>query len=102
MNFSVMELSVLIHDLKQQRPIRRVIRREPVWNEDERPFPAFKFGNELDQFGRRNNKWRTGNLDIKSPKRFYSFWHAVSGKLSARRTPDGHSRTGWRPWLCGV
>jgi hypothetical protein len=48
MHFSAMELNALIHKLKQQImlqiwPIKRMYQ-----NEDERPFPVFKFGNELD------------------------------------------------------
>jgi hypothetical protein len=44
MNFRAMELSVLIHALKQQlRPIRRV-NRSGI-----RAIPAFEFGNELDE-----------------------------------------------------
>ena len=46
MNFSAMELSVSIHDLKQQlRPIRSVDRSGMGTNDDS---PAFKFENELD------------------------------------------------------
>ncbi len=52
MNFSAMELSVLIHDLKQQlRPIRRVNRSGKRTNDH------FLHSNS-DQSGRRDNKWR--------------------------------------------
>jgi hypothetical protein len=99
MNFSAMELSVLIHVLKQQlRPIRRVNRSGMRTNDH--------FLHSNSEMNRTNSdeeltSGESRNLDS-NPKTFYNFWLAVSGKLRACQTPDGHSRTGWRPCSSGT
>ncbi len=67
MNFSAMELSVLVHELKQQLRPRANQTHEPVRNEDEGPFPALKYGNELVEEITRGEQ---EIFDFKSLKRF--------------------------------
>jgi hypothetical protein len=47
--------------------------RTPVRNEDERPFPAFEFGNEWASLGEAITSEDSDNLGIKTLNRFYSY-----------------------------